>query len=101
MPLSAIERLVDSDRLRPWNQRLPAEPIAYILTNQCGRKVNAEKVSRYLAPTVDPRRPAWDGASDLRKRILGAKTGDVLFSVMATDIWLTLFQPELRSGPNR
>jgi transposase len=82
---SAIDRIVDADRLRPWSQRHTAEQIATILSDQYGRKVNPDEVSRYLEPTVDSRGPLWDEVADRLGRFLGTDTRDVLLSLLSVD----------------
>jgi transposase len=90
---NVINRIVDTDQLRPWNQRRTAEQIAIILSDEYGQKVNPEEVSRYLAPTADPRRPVWDEVADMLGRILGTDLGSVLLSMLSVDP----LRPSLRS----
>ena len=82
---NVIDRIVDADRLRPCDQRHTAEQIAIILSDEYGHKVNPEEVSRYLAPTVDPRSPVWDEVADTLGRLLGTDTKDVLLSLLSVD----------------
>jgi len=90
---NVINRIVDADQLRPWHQRHTAEQIAIILSDEYGQKVNPEEVSRYLAPTADPRRPVWDEVADMLGRILGTDLRSVLLSMLSVDP----LRPSLRS----
>src|SRR5262249_43658459 len=90
---NVINRIVDADQLRPWNQRHTAEQIAIILSDEYGQKVNPEEVSRYLTPTVDPRGPVWDEVADMLGRILGTDLRSVHLSMLSCDP----IQPSLRS----
>src|SRR5262249_61027110 len=64
-PCSAvIERIIDSDRLRPADQRHTPEQIAAILRDEHGWDVCPEAVPRYIAPALDPRAGAWGQRAD-------------------------------------
>jgi hypothetical protein len=80
-----IDRILDADRLRPRSQRLTAEQIATILSDEYGCKVNPDEVTRYLAPSVDSRGLVWDEVADMLGRILGTTTSGVLLSLLSVD----------------
>ena len=68
---AVIQRIIDSDRLRPWDQRHTPEQIAAILHDEHGWDVSPAAVRQYIAPAPDPRAVVWDDVADRLAGSLG------------------------------
>ena len=82
---AVIERIIESDRLRPWDQRHTAEQIAAILRDEHGWDVSPAAVRQYIAPALDVRAVVWDEVTDRLGRVLGTNATAALLSSLSID----------------
>src|SRR5262249_22117361 len=80
-----IERIIATDRLRPWDQRHTPEQIAAILRDEHGWNVSPSAIRQYIAPALDPRARMWDEVADRLGRVLGSNATGELLSLLSID----------------